>query len=280
MPDTRPTIVSLNPCTDAILAEMTGPEQLLAISHYSLDPRATSMDLARARQYRATGGTVEEVLALKPQLVVASTFTSAPTIAALEQAGITVVGFGVAHTVDESMAQIRDLAAMSGRGPQGEALIMRITRALEQARGPSDAAVNAVLWQPGGIVAGKDSLVNQLLDQTGFANQAVQEGYDQADYVALEDVLAAPPQVLLISGSEPGQKHPALDAIPGMRRAAFDTSLLFCGGPTIIRAAGRLAEIRAAFIARSYRAENAVRSRDISGKSVSSSLDTNGSVIQ
>ena len=68
----HPTIVSLNPCTDAILAEVTAPGQLLAVSHYSHDPRGSSMPPAEARRYRATGGTVEEVLALDPDVVVAS----------------------------------------------------------------------------------------------------------------------------------------------------------------------------------------------------------------
>ena len=67
----RPTIVSLNPCTDAILADVTAPGQLLAISHYSKDPRSSSMPAEQASRYRATGGTVEEVLALDPDVVVA-----------------------------------------------------------------------------------------------------------------------------------------------------------------------------------------------------------------
>ncbi|HCH95383.1 MAG TPA: iron ABC transporter substrate-binding protein, partial [Erythrobacter sp.] len=45
-PERGPTIVSLNPCTDAILAEVAAPGQLLAISHYSKDPRASSMEAA------------------------------------------------------------------------------------------------------------------------------------------------------------------------------------------------------------------------------------------
>ena len=57
-PSTRPTIVSLNPCTDAILAEVAEPAQLLAISHYSHDPQASSMPMAQARRWPATGGTV------------------------------------------------------------------------------------------------------------------------------------------------------------------------------------------------------------------------------
>ena len=84
----RPTIVSLNPCTDAILADVTAPGQLLAISHYSKDPRSSSMPAKRASRYRATGGTVEEVLALDPDVVVAGSFIAPATRAALEDLGM------------------------------------------------------------------------------------------------------------------------------------------------------------------------------------------------
>ena len=69
-PRHHPTIVSLNPCSDAVLAEIADPGQLLAISHYSQNPASSSMDVARARQFRAVSGSVEEVLALKPDLVI------------------------------------------------------------------------------------------------------------------------------------------------------------------------------------------------------------------
>lgn len=247
-PDAQhPTIVSLNPCTDAILAELTGPEQVLAISHYSHDPRASSMDIAKAREFRATGGTVEEVLALHPQIAVVSTYTPAPVIAALEGAGISVVGFGIAQSVEDSTGQIRDLAVIAGRIERGDALIARIERALADARPPSGRRVRALLWQPGGIVAGRQSLVAELLDRTGFANHAASEGLEQADYIALEQVLAAPPEVLLLAGSEVGQRHPVLEQLSQTRRADFDPSLLYCGGPTIIRAVQRLRQIREQF---------------------------------
>ena len=75
-------MVSLNPCTDAVLAQVADPGQLLAISHYSLDPRATSMELAAARRFAATGGTVEEVLALEPDIVVTGSFLPPATVQA------------------------------------------------------------------------------------------------------------------------------------------------------------------------------------------------------
>ena len=53
-PAHHPTIVSLNPCADAIIAEVAAPGQLLAISHYSHDPRASSMPLERAVRFTNT----------------------------------------------------------------------------------------------------------------------------------------------------------------------------------------------------------------------------------
>lgn len=240
----RPTIVSLNPCTDAILSEIATPEQLLAISHYSHDPASTSMDLAQARRYRAIGGTVEEVLALDPDLVIASSFIAPSTRQALEDLGIRVETFGIAANVAESRKQVRELAALAGNAEGGAALNRRIDAALEAAGGSAGARIGALLWQPGGIVAGQHSMVDELLVRTGFDNDVVRRGLGQADHVRLEEIVAHPPDLLLVAGSETGQHHPLLKRLPEMRRAEFDPSLLYCGGPTIIRAAQRLSAIR------------------------------------
>ena len=70
-------IVSTNPCADAMLVHMVPPARIAAISHYSQTPGASSIPLALARRFRATAGTAEEVIALRPDLVVASSFTAA-----------------------------------------------------------------------------------------------------------------------------------------------------------------------------------------------------------
>ena len=245
-----PTIVSLNPCTDAVLAELAGPDQVLALSHYSRDSRASSMDVARARQFGVTGGTVEEVLALKPDLVVASAYMPPATRAGLEDLGIRVETFGIASSVEQSDAQIRRLAALAGNASGGEALVDRIAAALVAAAPPpGTAAIPTVLWQPSGIVPGEGALVSELLRRAGFSSHSASIGMGQADYLSLEQVIASPPRLLLVAGQERAQLHPALDALPDMHRAAFDPGLLYCGGPTIIRAMARLREVRARIIA-------------------------------
>ena len=246
----RPSIVSINPCADAILAEVADPVQILAISHYSHDPRASSMPMVVARRFRSTGGTVEEVLALKPDVVIAGTFLPPSTRAAFERLGIRVESFGIEHNVEESLAQVRRMAAVAGYPMRGEALVHRMERAVSAAAPPPGArAIPVILWQSSGIVPGDDALVSDLLHRTGFASQSAARGLRQADYLPLEAVLTDPP-ALVLTAATPGDgdtrmlTHPALDALKGTRSARFDAGLLYCGGPTIIRAVRRLADVR------------------------------------
>jgi iron complex transport system substrate-binding protein len=241
--DGAPTIVSLNPCLDAILVEVAPPEQVLALSHYSRDPGSSSIPPHIAARYGVTGGTAEEVIALQPDLVLASTFLPQPTRAALERAGLKVETFGSPVTVAESAAQVRAVAQLAGRAGQGEAL------AADTAAAPANPPppIDALLWQPGEIVAGETTLIAELMRQEGFASHAAARGLQQADLVTLERVLSDPPQVLLVAGDAPGQRHPLLDgAFKQMQIADFDPSLIYCGGPTIPKARARLRAIRAA----------------------------------
>lgn len=242
-PVEHPTIVSLNPCTDAILAEVAGPGQVLALSHYSRDPRTGSMNTASALRYGTTSGTVEEVLALDPDIVVGGSFMPPATRAAFARLGIRVETVGIAATVDESAAQVRQLAALAGHPERGEALVRRIDAAVKRAHW-GGKPVSAILWQPDGIVPGPGALVTQLMANAGLTSQSAAQGMGQADYLSLERLLSDPPRVLLVAGGERGQHHAALRDVRGMGTARFDQALLYCAGPTIIRAADRLTQIR------------------------------------
>ena len=237
----RPTIVSLNPCADAILTEIAEPAQLLAISHFSHSPRATSMSLQRARQFAMTGGTAEEVIALGPDIVVADTFLPPATKAALERSGISVVQIGMVSSLADSDAQIRTLAQASGHAARGEAMIDDIRQSWDRARWDG-LPVSTLLWQEGGIVPGENSLAAAMLEHTGFSLLSAARGLGQGAYLPLEQVLADPPELLLAEGRSRMQQHTVLDNIP---HRTFDSGLLYCGGPTIIRAMERLAAIRA-----------------------------------
>ena len=245
-----PRVVSLNPCSDAILAQVAEPEQILALSHFSSDPASSSMDLAVAARFPSVTGTAEEVLSLRPDMVFADPFVPPATRAALERSGIDLVTMPIARSVDDSREQVKELARLTGNEGAGIILAAQIDAALARAAAPrSNVPIPAIVWQSGGIVPGRDTLVADLLAHTGFVLQSAARGMTQADYLPLEHVLAAPPRAILIAGDGRAQEnrlldHPALNYLAETRRIAFDSSLLWCGGPTIIRAAEHLAQTR------------------------------------
>ncbi len=245
-------LVSLNPCSDAVLAEVADPAQIAALSHYSRDPAASSMDLELARRLPSTTGSVEELAALRPDLVIADPYLPVATASALADLGIPVARLPIATSVAESREQVRTIARLAGQGPRGEALVARIDAALLRAAPQTgQRPVSAVVWQSGGIVPGDGTLVAELLRRTGFGSLSAARGMRQADYLPLEVMLSDPPQVILAAGNAGAQEdrllaHPALAALKHTRRERFEPSLLWCGGPTIVRAVERLAEVRKA----------------------------------
>lgn len=247
-----PSFVSLNPCLDAILVEVAAPEQVLALSHYSRDAGASSMDTGRARQFAVTGGTAEEVIALHPDVVLASSFIDPTTKSALERAGMRVETFGSPASVGESVAQVRALAGLTGGDAAGEELVAAIEArpwpsGPTDPQGPQPPEPSVLLWQEGEITPGETTLIAELLRDSGFASHAEQLGLAQADRVSLEQLLADPPDLLLVAGTSRGQKHPALAAVRNMRIERFEPRLFYCGGPSIPRARADLAAIRYSF---------------------------------
>ena len=169
-------------------------------------------------------------------------------------------GFGIASTPDDSIAQIRSLAALVGKKQAGEKLVARIEQSLvdgalvdgalahgaEFGLAPSpSASLSAVLWQPGQITAGEEQLVSAMMRNAGFSSHAEAIGLGQADYLSLEQMLANPPDVLIVAGETRGQGHPALSELEDTFHAVLPANMLYCGGPTIPLLAEKLAQIKA-----------------------------------
>lgn len=246
-PSGLPQIVSLNPCVDAVLLEVTDPSQVLAISQLSHDPRSSSIEPETARRYGAISGTVEEVAALDPDLVLAASFIAPATREALADLDYQTETYEIANETATSYAQIREVARLAGHAGRGEELIGRIDAALADNAPPAGhRPIAAVLWQPGEIVPGEATLVSELMRRMGFSSHSEALGMGQGDYLPLEVLLAHPPELLLIAGDARAQYHPALAGLTGTRIERLDPSLLYCAGPTIIRLADRLAAIRRA----------------------------------
>jgi len=245
-----PRLVSINPCVDAVLMEVADPDQIAGISHYSQDPQATSIPIALANRFKATSGTAEEVVALRPDKVLTGPHVAPSTIQALQRMKINLQEYAVPQTVAESEAQVRDIARIAGHPERGEALARRIAAAVAAARPAGGKPIPALIWEGEGLVPGAGTLADDLLTRTGFVNQSAAYGLQQWDVLPLEYLIAKPPRVVFSVAAAEGRadrmtSHPALARLRRFTTIApYPERLLHCAGPTLIDAARRLAEVR------------------------------------
>lgn len=246
-------IVSMNLCLDSVLVELVPREHILALSQYSRDPwRSTIASIAKDLPY--TNETAEEVVALKPDLVIASRHSAIATRNALQRVGVRFELFGVPQSIAESLSQIRQLAALVQRPERGEALIARIEAAIAHARpAPGERTVTAAIYQPGGLSAGGGTVINELMEIAGLHNVAIDFRIEDYRPLPLELLVSKPPEVLLVGATSRGAPthaervvhHRALRALESqMRREPFPARLLYCSGPTMIDALDALVAAR------------------------------------
>jgi iron complex transport system substrate-binding protein len=246
-------IVSLNMCVDAILVELVSHDRIAALSHYARDPqRSTISEIAE--HLPITYETAEEVVALRPDLVLTSRHSAIATRNALKRVGIRFELFDVPSSIAGSLEQVRQVARLLGSQREGEAMVARIEQALTASRLPAgEEPLTAAVYQPGGLSAGANTVIGELMQLTGLQNVAARYGVQSYRPLPLEVLISAPPDVLLVGETSPGAplrterivRHRALRALESqMTQAVFPARLLFCAGPTMVEGANTLARAR------------------------------------
>jgi iron complex transport system substrate-binding protein len=234
-----PRIASMNLCTDQLLIPLADPEQIIGLSRYSRD-RSQSFAANAARRYRILSGGAEDILVLKPDVVVAGLFDKRSTRELLKEKGLHLAEFSVPRNLDEVKAQIRQMGEIVQHVDRAAAEIARLDAAMARARQTVTEKHYSVLpLSRRGWVSGSDSLVSSLLSETGLFNAASDLGAGQGGFASLEAIVNAKPDLLLVS--EAGDRaeddgrafllHPALERFyPPEKRIVIPDRLTVCGG--------------------------------------------------
>jgi iron complex transport system substrate-binding protein len=242
-------IVSLNLCTDRLLLALVPPQRIASLTWLARSD-GDPAERAAALQLPQNHGSVEEVLAAHPDLVLAGRYTTATTRALLRRVGVPMLEVDAPQDWDGIRRITREVAAAVGEVPRGEALLAHMDEALAGiAALPVAAPVRAIGWDgAAGDVPGADTLFNTILSTAGAQNIAARPtgrgGFD------LEQVLRARPRVLLRGTSSTGgdslrgelARHPVLRAVPGMTVIDYPESAWACGVPAAADYARALAD--------------------------------------
>lgn len=237
-----PRIVSMNVCTDQVLLTLADPEQILGLSRFSRDAWVAG----DVRRYATLSGGAEDVLVLKPDVVVASLFDKRATRELLKANGLRLAELAVPRTLNEVKDQIRELGDIAGHPDRAAQQIARLDAALARARQAVAARHYRVLpLSRRGWVAGSDSFVGSLLAETGLFNIAGDLGFAFGGFASLEAIVSLKPDLLLVSQAgdfarDDGQAfllHPALERFyPVQKRIVIPERLTECGGVMLAEA--------------------------------------------
>jgi iron complex transport system substrate-binding protein len=234
-----PRIASMNVCTDQLLITLADPGQILGLSRYARE-RFESFAADDARRFRILSGGAEDILLLKPDVVVASLFDRRSTREILKEKGLHLVEFTVPRNLDEVKVQIREMGNVVGHADRAIAEVARLDAAIARARQAVAVKHYRVLpLSRRGWVSGSDSLVSSLLAETGLFNAAGDLGITAGGFASLEAIVSLKPDLIVVSeaggrAEDDGRAfllHPALERFyPLSKRIVIPDRLTVCGG--------------------------------------------------
>ncbi|HEY0803213.1 MAG TPA: ABC transporter substrate-binding protein [Steroidobacteraceae bacterium] len=227
-------VMSISMCTDALLLELLPPERIASVTYYSREP-SNSYQWPQAAKVRINWGTVEEVLAEKPDLVLAGIYTTPAARAMLKRLHLPLLEVAPVADFDEVRAVTRQVARALGRDAAGEALIAKMDLTLRQlAASKPPQIIRVAAWGEGGSIPGKGTMFDTILRAAGGINIASSGGFMSFD---VEQLIMAHPEIIAYASNitdTPGRntdlaQHPLILRLYARRRITYPSALYSCG---------------------------------------------------
>jgi iron complex transport system substrate-binding protein len=243
-------IVSINMCTDQLLLDLAKPSQIVGLSPFARDQNL-SWNAAKARDFPVLSGTAEEIITIKPDLVVTDLYTKRTTREFIRAKNFRLEEFPTVLSFKESRAQILRFGEITGAVERAKERVIELDQALAELKKVArDSQLSVLPLSRRGWVTGSQSLINELLSEAGLRNAAEDMGIRNGGFVRLESIITLKPDALLMTkefGEAEDQGaalllHPSLEKIfPRDRRIILPEKLTICGGPMLVEAMRLLA---------------------------------------
>ena len=168
-------IISLDYCADQFVLALVDRENILALSPQATAPFSYLREAAAG--IKTVRASAEDILVLKPDIVV-RTYGGGPNATTFfERAGIDVVQIGYASTLDDVSDITRDTARQLKAVGRGELPIADMEKRLK-AIPPSSGNLKALYLTSKGAVAGRQTIIGDIMERAGVANFLPQSGWE------------------------------------------------------------------------------------------------------
>lgn len=246
--ETSVRVVSMNLCADELVLRLADRGQVLAVTYLARDPRGSTV-ATEAAGLPITRGLTEEVVALRPDLVIAGAFTTRATVGMLRRVGSPVLELVVPADLDGVRTQIRQVAGALGHPERGEALVADLDAKLASVT-PATRPLRALVMRPNAFTVALGGLGDALIRAAGLVNVAAEIGRDRFGQVPLEAAVLADVDLIVVDEGAPGLPsladtllhHPVFRALArGHRTVAIPNRFWTCPGPQVAEVVARLA---------------------------------------
>ncbi len=241
-------VVSMNVCTDQMAMLVARPGQLYSVSYLARDAGTSAM-AGQAEAYVVNHGLAEEIFLMKPDLVLAGTYTTRTTVSLLRRLGFRVEEFPPEASFDEVRANLVRMGELLGNPARAKTLIAGMDAeiaALETADAPR---LRTALTFANSYTSGSGTLVSEVVKRAGLDNIAETLGIAGTARLPLELLILADPELMAGGRSqaegpalaEQNFAHPAYRALAAANaEAPLENRLTVCGGPFTLEAARAL----------------------------------------
>lgn len=173
-------VVSQTVGTDDLLMALAEPGQIAALSHLARDARYSPGAREATRHATLRDGSAEDILRLRPDLVLVAAWTQADTLAVLRRAKVPLLVLERFERLEDLYTNTRAIARALGRETRGEELIrgwQARVEALElRLKGVKPVRVIAAGLFP--FTAGKGTTFQDICDHAGAFNVAAEAGLE------------------------------------------------------------------------------------------------------
>ena len=224
---------SLNLCTDELLLQLARPEQIVSVTHLAQQQAETPL-WRQARRYARNDGTLLDVVPHRPTIVFTMGGQGNDRQAIARRLGIRTIVLPFPQSIDDVIGSIRTVSDALARREAGESLIRQMTAL--RAGGPRNGR-DTLYLSGGGQSVGVASLAADWMRLAGLRQRPI-----RGDRVSLEQLLVAPPAVLLRSSYRSGEysagqrwlSHPLARRVRAGRTLTTDGRLWTCMGPLLV----------------------------------------------
>lgn len=256
LPQKPQRIVTLALSSDEMVLAMVQPERVVALHYLADDPGiSTIADKAGKIKERMKDYNAEQILELKPDLIIAPEWNRADLIQTLRDMGMPVfVSKGPSSVVEVKQA-IREIAQAIGEEEAGAAMLSRVDTELADIAAkvkniPPERRQTLVLISHMAAYGGKGSLFDDMCGYAGVINGAAAAGLGKNDVLTKEGIISINPDFILVPTWGNGkldankikadlENDPALQSVKAIRNkrlVQLPDMYLYCASQDIVQA--------------------------------------------